>query len=42
MVTAYTVRQQELQRQSLKISREGDIESHIIVLERNMPVVVGL
>lgn len=42
IVTAYVVRQQELERHKLKISRKGDVESHITVLERDMPVVIGL
>ena len=42
IVTAYVVRQQELERHKLKVSRKGDVESHITVLERDMPVVIGL
>jgi hypothetical protein len=42
IVTAYVVRQQELERHELKISRSGDVESNITVLEQNMPVVSGL
>ena len=34
--------QRELELHTLKISRKGDIESSIMILERDMPVVIGI
>lgn len=42
LLTTYVVRQRELEQYTFKISRKGDIKSHITVLERSMPVVIGI
>ena len=42
VITAYVVRQQELERHTIKVSRAGEIESQITVLEKQMPAVMGL
>jgi hypothetical protein len=42
LVTAYVVRQQELERHTFKVGRNGDLQSQIAVLEQRMPVVIGI
>ncbi len=41
-VTVYMVRQQELERHILRISRKGQVQNTITVLEREMPTVIGV
>ena len=42
VVTAYTVSEQKLERLSLTVSRNGEIEMHRSVLENELPLVYGL
>ena len=42
VVIAHVVRQQELERHTFKVRRNGDMESQITVIERGMPVVIGI
>jgi hypothetical protein len=42
MVVAHVVRQQELERHTFKVRRNGDMESQITVIEQAMPVVIGI
>lgn len=42
IVIAYVVRQQELERHTFKVRRNGSIECQITVIERSMPVVIGI
>jgi hypothetical protein len=41
-VTAYVVREQTLERHTLKVSAEGDIKDEVSVLEQRLPLVYGL
>jgi|SRR5216110_338637 len=42
VVIAHVVRQQELERHTFKVRRNGDMESQITVIEQGMPVVIGI
>jgi hypothetical protein len=42
VVIAYVVRQQELERHTFKVARNGSMESQRTLIEQNMPVVIGI
>jgi hypothetical protein len=41
-VTVYAVREQALERHSVRVSRDGDISDEVSVLETGLPLVYGL
>lgn len=41
-VIAHVVRQQELERHTFKVRRDGVMESQITIIEQGMPVVIGI
>lgn len=41
-VKAYVIRQQELECHTLRITKTGDVQSEITILERKMPTVIGI
>ena len=42
VVTACAVRQQNLERHQLSVSKKGDVKDSVTVLERDLPLVYGL
>lgn len=41
MVTAYAIREQALERHTLDVSEDGDVEDEVIIIEQNLPLVYG-
>ena len=41
-IVAHVTRQQELERHTLKVRRNGEVESEVTIIEQGMPVVIGI
>lgn len=41
-ITTHVMRQQELERHTFKVRRNGEMESQITMIEQGMPVVIGI